>query len=894
MGRFIYIGLNRLNERFEEMYKLPSLNLYAGSNRSEVARVGLEELLLWLDAVFTDEEWEQALYSRTSGTCRWILERPLFREWVSDSDATNETKSKFLWIHGPAGFGKTVLCASIVEYLHKEHHTNVAQFFCTSDDDTKRQPSAVVRSWVAQMVRQHPEALERAQEAYQGKEGRKATTSDIWALFQKICERIPNCVFVVDGFDECMQSPSNEALRFLRELTRLATEASWRLLLVSRDGADLQSQFRRLAESSHGVYFEYKISITDTQDDVKSFSTAVVAETLPKRPDELKEEIVTQASQRSQGMFLWVRLLGAQLKLGKNAKQLRKMVQQMPDGLEDAYNRDLQHILSLKEEKNRALSILRWALFALRPLTVRELMEALAVTVDDDSEDYPRDELPDAWTEDEVHDQIRQLCGSLIEFRARDEQQQPESQMVHFVHFSAREFLLRAEAINLPPLGTISFSHVGNENDSLSQICLQYLCYNELRATEVLNKEAIKRKTDDYGFLNYASTSWYIHARHSTNWSEELIQLTNKFFEPNASRWLLWSSIFENEAEEVCVQPEERSSLYYVSHLGFIHPLRWLHQQGVGHGKTGNLLRIALTAGAAQGHVHIVKFLMEHGAEVPAKNHGGDTALHQAASNGHTEVVKLLIEQGAQVQTQDQDEWTPLHMAAEEGHTELVQLLIEHDAQVQTPNRNGGTPLLLAAGNGHTEVVKVLIEHGAEVQTQAQNGWTPLHMAAGNGYMEVVKVLIDQGAEVQTPNQDGLTALYMAAFNGHVEVAQLLIEHGAQVQTPNQDGVTPLYMAALGGHKEVVQLLIEHGAEVQTPDRNGWTPLHMAAGNGYMEVVQLLIEHGAQVRTQARNGGTALHWAAFNGHTEAVKVLIEQGAEVQTQDQDGMLDVFTR
>src|SRR5204862_2458926 len=126
-----------------------------------------------------------------------------FQEWATSATADNAMT--ILWIHGPPGFGKTVLSASVVEHLQNENPTRVAYYFCVSDHEAKRQPLAIIRSWVAQMVRQNEEALEIAEDAYRGKEGRLATTYDVWQLFIKICQRIPNCFFIVDGFDECIK-----------------------------------------------------------------------------------------------------------------------------------------------------------------------------------------------------------------------------------------------------------------------------------------------------------------------------------------------------------------------------------------------------------------------------------------------------------------------------------------------------------------------------------------------------------------------------------------------------------------------------------------------------------------------------------------------------------------
>ena len=47
-------------------------------------------------------------------------------------------------------------------------------------------------------------------------------------------------------------------------------------------------------------------------------------------------------------------------------------------------------------ERIRALDILRWATYAVRPLTVAELTDALLVSHEEDVEDLELDELPDS------------------------------------------------------------------------------------------------------------------------------------------------------------------------------------------------------------------------------------------------------------------------------------------------------------------------------------------------------------------------------------------------------------------------------------------------------------------------------------------------------------------
>jgi len=76
-----------------------------------------------------------------------------------------------------------------------------------------------------------------------------------------------------------------------------------------------------------------------------------------------------------------------------------------------------------------------------------------------------------------------------------------------------------------------------------------------------------------------------------------------------------------------------------------------------------------------EGHLDVVKLLLEARADVTAVDKYGATPLHKASAKGHIDVVKLLVELGADVAAADKVEKTPLHKASDRGHIDVVEFL---------------------------------------------------------------------------------------------------------------------------------------------------------------------------------------------------------------------------
>jgi hypothetical protein len=90
----------------------------------------------------------------------------------------------------------------------------------------------------------------------------------------------------------------------------------------------------------------------------------------------------------------------------------------MPTGLIQAYGRNRNKIWYQSINKQlRALAILRWATFTKRPLPLPETTDALAVMDDDNRDEFPLDDLPDALDPEYVNYQIIESCRGLDEVR---------------------------------------------------------------------------------------------------------------------------------------------------------------------------------------------------------------------------------------------------------------------------------------------------------------------------------------------------------------------------------------------------------------------------------------------------------------------------------------------
>lgn len=86
----------------------------------------------------------------------------------------------------------------------------------------------------------------------------------------------------------------------------------------------------------------------------------------------------------------------------------------------------------------------------------------------------------------------------------------------------------------------------------------------------------------------------------------------------------------------------------------------------------------------------------------------GSTAVHKAAANGHMDVLKLLIQHGGDVELADISGCTPLHTAARNGHLTCVKYLVSQGADFRMKSKKGNTAVMMAKANNQPKVAEYL------------------------------------------------------------------------------------------------------------------------------------------------------------------------------------------
>ena len=259
---------------------------------------------------------------------------------------------------------------------------------------------------------------------------------------------------------------------------------------------------------------------------------------------------------------------------------------------------------------------------------------------------------------------------------------------------------------------------------------------------------------------------------------------------------------------------------------------------------------------AELGLLGAVKKLVSEGTPIDKTKRGDVTALHMAALGGHVEMVEWLLDNGANInaRTLSQPGYpgaeTPLYLAVAAGRTSVVDLLVRRGAKLNLKSSDGTSALAEASGAGHTAIVSLLVDNGADLNPRGD--FSPLFLAINARQLDIAKYLISRGARIdaKTPPYKG-SLLMSAAGSKWIDGLELLLQLGADVNYQDETGMTALHWGVLG-----------FASRSTTWDlTNKRKKAVIVEPESAIPIVKRLLDAGAQSDIRNRDGFTAREYA---------------------------------
>ncbi|OCK74234.1 hypothetical protein K432DRAFT_247154, partial [Lepidopterella palustris CBS 459.81] len=463
-----------------------------------------QEILEWLSPLDFRSQQIYLSRRRMEGTGSWLSDSSQFQKWLNGSPGST------LWYTGIPGSGKTYLTSMVVDYLQRIFHGQefaIAYIYCSFHEEQLQKPVNLVASLLRQLVENHGVISDKIQSLFQ--RHKQPTLDELFDLLKSEVGRFSRVFVVIDALDESSESTANEFLERIRLL-----QPYIRLLLMSRPNFVIGN---RLKNAVHG-------EVRTSDHDIQIYLQRRIENDSRLKHligDSLREEIVATIVREAQGMQLVImytllilvpRFLLAKLHFDSLADKIstegiHMALATLPKELDSVYDGVIRTIRSQNARNVKlAEQILCWVSYAFRPLTVTEILHALAVQPGDKS-------LSENHTT--TKDDLVSVCAGLVIVNQ-------ETHKVDFAHDTIGLYLKRIRVDSFP-----------NAQTRLATICLTYISFEDFGQGPCDSDQKMERRLDEYPFLKYAAQHWCDHARGEPEAEKRVQTLIKSFLQDN-------------------------------------------------------------------------------------------------------------------------------------------------------------------------------------------------------------------------------------------------------------------------------------------------------------------------------------------------------------------------
>ncbi len=341
----------------------------------------------------------------------------------------------------------------------------------------------------------------------------------------------------------------------------------------------------------------------------------------------------------------------------------------------------------------------------------------------------------------------------------------------------------------------------------------------------------------------------------------------------------------------------------------------------------------ALLSALSRNQVAVASYLFEKGVPFKEDPKYFRSMLGEAAGEGHLQICELLLDHGADINAKDSEGMTPLCWGAYSGHDDVCTLLVQRGADLTIPDKYGRTAVWYAAGSTHCSgALELMLKKGVQINWTDSNGWSLLTYAMNfmpaqmgvQGFPGNVLTPADQRAydarEERTIDlliSAGLdpsgkagtdSPLKIVLQANHYPAARALLRHHPDINLKDAQGnpaITYLFNYCHSAFPlDLLETMLQMGADPNasypspgvTPPIN-YTVFQTALGSfrypsrnqldDQRAAIQLMIKHGARFPGVTNPNDGALLIAAANGDQQGMKDALARGASPDAKDSAG-------
>ena len=273
---------------------------------------------------------------------------------------------------------------------------------------------------------------------------------------------------------------------------------------------------------------------------------------------------------------------------------------------------------------------------------------------------------------------------------------------------------------------------------------------------------------------------------------------------------------------------------------------------------------------------------------IDSRNDFGETPLHIAAKYGKDDVVKALIQHNANVNAKDKELKTPLHNAVKNNHTKTMKTLLnDQKTKVHLKDDIGMAPLHYACQEGHYEnynILKIAMKNSPKRETSN-------YSSSEKRNINILHVLAERSKETKDKvkvqsNLPGKIAILESIFSSVTEDLEEEAQNGTALSQNEavmrngteafHDTVTMLNETADSIHDisaykeddtdtnplldELFYASNEHDKGHMNSVIKGKTPIEIAVQTGFDEARDIFKRNGANLKTKTViNGSEPMH-----------------------------------